>query len=127
MAKKNLFELLNDVVELVDTDVVALEQQLAEHNETLDVHYFTWLEQLKYAYLEDRTLNLIAELKDTLFEYGCPPEKIKYILKFHNMYDMLCENDKCFEFEEDDTPSLFDYDPVEQLDTMIKNLKKGNE
>lgn len=127
MGKKNLFELLNDVVELVDTDVVALEQQLAEHNETLDVHYFTWLEQLKYAYQEDRTLNLIAELMDLLYEYGLPSHTIKYILKMHNMFDIMCPNDECFAFENEDAPSLFEDDPIEQLDTMIKNLKKGGE
>lgn len=126
MAKKNLFELLHDVVELVDTDVVALEQQLAENNETLDVHYFTWLEQLKHTYLEDRTLNLIAEFKDLLYDYGVPTETIVNLLKNHNMYDMMCSDGKCF-FEEEYTYTLFEDDPIEQLDTMINNLKKGTE
>lgn len=126
MAKKNLFVLLNEMVEVVDADVVALEQQLAENNETLDVHYFTWLEMIKYSYQADRTLNLIAEMRDLLIDYGLPFEVIEQLFENHNVKDIMCPDGQCFP-ELDDDYSLFEENPVEQFEDLLsRTFKKGD-
>jgi Holliday junction resolvasome RuvABC endonuclease subunit len=126
MAKKNLFVLLNEMVEVVDADVVALEQQLAENNDTLDVHYFTWLEMIKHAYQADRTLNLVAEMGDLLIEYGMDPRTIDKLFENHNVKEIMCPDGECFTELEDDY-TLFEDDPVQDFEDLLsRTFKKGD-
>lgn len=130
---KNLYDLLIEVSNLVDKDVVELEQELSASNETLDVHYFNMLQQIKYAFAEDRTLNLVAEMGDLLIEYGMDPRTIEKMFDNHNLRHTMCPDGECFpEYDDSDDDesdyTLFDSDPVEEFENIISmTIKKGGD
>jgi hypothetical protein len=135
---KNLYDVLINIQNLLQKDLVEIDQDL-EADETIESVFYDLLLEVKYAFAEDRTLNLVAELCDLLIEYGVETRIIELMLDNHNLRHTMCPDGECFpEYEDSDDDdggeaydySLFDddYDPLDEFENVISmTIKKGED
>jgi hypothetical protein len=129
---KNLYDVLVSVTNILEKDLVEIDQEL-EADETIETYFYDLLLEVKDAFAQDKTLNLVAELCDLLLEYGLKEYVIEYMLENHNLKETMCPYGQCFSDEEDDDEadySLFDddYDPLDEFENVISmTIKKGED
>ena len=126
---KNLYDVLIKLQNLLVKDLVEIDQDL-DSDETMESRFYDLLLEVKYAFAEDKTLNLVAELADLLIEYGVSTRTIELMFENHNLKDTMCPDGECFpEYIEDDSDqtdyTLFDDDPVDEFENIISmTIKK---
>ena len=132
---KNLYDVLIKIQNLLQKDLVEIDQEL-EADETIESHFYDLLLEVKDAFAQDKTLNLVAELCDLLLEYGVSTRTIEYMLYNHNLRHTMCPDGECFADEDSDDDdggesydyTLFDDDPVDEFENIISmTIKKGED
>jgi len=134
---KNLYDVLISVSNLLEKDLVEIDQEL-EADETIESVFYDLLLEVKDAFAQDKTLNLVAELCDLLIEYGVETRVIELMLDNHNLKDTMCPDGECFpdeeyddeEYHDESDYSLFDddYDPLDEFENVISmTIKKGED